>query len=72
MLKSYFLETLKSVLDSSILHYYYQPRNCKRISDNTFKKRYANHKRSFNINRYKDDMELSVEYWNLKAVNLQP
>ena len=47
----------------------YQPRNYKGISENTFKKRYANHKISFNINRYKNDKKLSVEYWNLKAGN---
>ena len=50
----------------------YQPRNYKEISENTFKKRYANHKRSFNINRYKNDTKLSVEYWNLKAGNSIP
>ena len=50
----------------------YQPRNYKEISENTFKKRYANHKRSFNINRYKNDTKLSVEYWNLKAGNSNP
>ena len=31
----------------------YQPRNYKGINKNTFKKRCVNHKRSFNINRYK-------------------
>ena len=50
----------------------YQPRNYKGISENTFKKRYANHKISFNINRYKNDTKLSVEYWNLKAGNSNP
>ena len=50
----------------------YQPRNYKGISENAFKKRYANHKRSFNINRYKNDTKLSVEYWNLKAGNSNP
>ena len=50
----------------------YQPRNYKRISENTFKKRYGNHKTSFNINRYKNDTGLSVEYWNLKAGNSNP
>ena len=50
----------------------YQPRNYKGISGNTFKKRYANHERSFNINRYKNDTKLSVEYWNLKAENSNP
>ena len=50
----------------------YQPRNYKEISENIFKKPYANHKRSFNINRYKNDTKLSVEYWNLKAGNSNP
>ena len=50
----------------------YQPRNYKRISGNTFKKRYANHKRSFNINRYKSDTKLSFDYWKLEAGNSNP
>ena len=49
----------------------YQPRNYKGISENTFKKRYANHKRSFNINRYKNDTKLSVEYWKLQETPTQ-
>ena len=32
----------------------------------TFKKRYANHKRSFNLIKSKNDTTLSIEYWNLK------
>ena len=50
----------------------YQPRNYKGISENTLKKRYADHKRSFSINRYKNDTKLSVEYRNLKARNSNP
>ena len=50
----------------------YQPRNYKEISENTFKKRYVNHKRLFNINSYKNDRILSAEYWNLKAGNFNP
>ena len=42
----------------------YQPRNYKEISKNTFKKRYTNHKRLFNINRYKNVMKLSIEYYS--------
>ena len=49
-----------------------QPRNCKGISENIFKKQYANHNRSFYINRYKNDTKLSVDYWNLKAKNSNP
>ena len=50
----------------------YQPRNYKEISENTFKKRCANHKRLFSISRYKSDTKLSVEYLNLKAGNSNP
>ena len=32
----------------------------------TFKKRYANHKKSFNLIRSKNGTILSIEYWNLK------
>ena len=49
-----------------------QPRNYKGISETTFKERYATHKRSFNMNRCINDMKLSVEYWNLKAGNVNP
>ena len=38
----------------------YQPRNYTGIIENTFKTRYANHERSFNINRYKNDTKISV------------
>lgn len=50
----------------------YIPRNHKEICENILKKRWANHKRSFNINRYKKDMKLSFHYWNLKAGNSKP
>ena len=39
----------------------YQTRNYKGISENKFKKRYANHKRSFSINRYKNNIKVSVK-----------
>ena len=44
----------------------YQPRNYKEITKNTFEKLYVNHKRSFKINMFRNDMELSpsVECWN--------
>ena len=45
----------------------YQPRNYKGISENTFKKRYANHKRSFNINRYKNDTKRGRFNGNVKT-----
>ena len=50
----------------------YEPRNYKGISENTFNKRYTNHKRSFNINRYINDTKPSVEYWKLKPGNSNP
>ena len=50
----------------------YQPRNYKGISENTFKKRYGNHKRAFNVNGYINNAKLSVEYWNLKTGNSNP
>ena len=49
--------------------YIFRPRNYKEISENTLSKRFADHKRSFNIIRYKNDTRLSVEYWNVKAGN---
>ena len=41
-------------------------------SEGTFKVRYANHKKSLNIERYKTDTELSKEYWRLKELNAEP
>jgi hypothetical protein len=42
------------------------------LSEGTFKKRYANHKKSFNHLRYENDTELSKEYWKLKTKNAEP
>ena len=36
------------------------------IAKTTFKKRYSNHKRSFNLPAYKHDTELSKEFWKIK------
>ena len=47
----------------------YQPRNHKGISENTFKKQYANQKRSFIINRYKSNKNRRV--LKLKSRKLQ-
>ena len=44
----------------------------KEITENAFKKRYQNHKRLFNINKYKNDIKLSIKYWNLKVWNTNP
>ena len=48
----------------------YQPRNYKTISENTLKKWYTNHKRSFNITKYKNDTKLSAK--KLKTGNSNP
>ena len=42
----------------------------KGICETTFKRRYANHNKSFNIPAYKNDTKLSTEYWVLKAKQL--
>ena len=39
------------------------------IAETTFKKRYSNHKRSFNLPAYKNDTELSKEFWKIKRRN---
>ena len=36
------------------------------ISETTFKKRCANHKKAFNIEKYKNDTALSKELWKIK------
>ena len=54
-------------LNSNKLNYdekYYKS-NC----ETTFKKRFVNHKKSFNNDQYKNEMELSKEVWNLKSSN---
>ena len=45
----------------------YKQKRYKGICETTFKKRYANHKRSFNLIKSKNDTTLSIEYWNLKV-----
>ena len=42
------------------------------MCETTFKKRYANHKRSFNLIKSKNDTTLSIEYWNLKQKQQAP
>ena len=34
--------------------------------ESTFKKRFSNHKKSFNLNEYKNETELSNEIWRIK------
>ena len=40
----------------------YKPKLCKRICETIFKKRYANYKKSFNVQKNKNDTKLSTEY----------
>ena len=35
-------------------------------AETTFKKRYSNHKGSFNLAAYKNDIELSKEFWKIE------
>ena len=44
----------------------------KGICETTFKKLYANHKKSFNLINSKNDTNLSVEYWTLKQKQQAP
>ena len=43
----------------------YKPKFYKGICESTFKKRYANHKKSFNVEKNKNDTKLPTEYWKL-------
>lgn len=42
------------------------------LTEGTFKKRYANHKKSFHHHKYKSDTELAKEFWKLKDNNQNP
>ena len=48
----------------------YKPKQYKGSCETSFKKRYSNHKKSFNVPLYKHDTKLSTEYWNLKMKQL--
>ena len=37
--------------------------------ETAYKKRFANHKKSFKNDQYKNETELSKELWNLKIIN---
>ena len=50
----------------------HKPNLYKGICKTTFKKRYANHKKSFNKEKNKSDTKLSTEYWNLANKKLHP
>ena len=47
----------------------YQQKRYKGICKITFKKHYANHKKSFNLIKSKNDTTLSIEYWTLNKDN---
>ena len=42
------------------------------VSETAFKLRYANHTKSFKIEKYKNDTELSKEVWKLKENGVNP
>ena len=42
------------------------------LCETSFKKRFVNHKKSFNHERYKNSTTLSTEFWRLKDANLNP
>ena len=42
------------------------------IAETTFKKRFSNHKKSFKIERYHKETELSKEVWDIKRRNFTP
>ena len=42
------------------------------ITEGTFKKRYANHKKSFNHPKYRNETELSKDFWRIKEKNEVP
>ena len=44
----------------------------KGICETTLEKRYANHKRSFNVSTYENDTKLCTEYWFFKTMRLNP
>ena len=52
----------------------YKPKLYKGSCETSFKKRYSNRKKSFNVPLYidKHDTKLSTEYWSLKTKQLNP
>ena len=64
-----------SILDQATIKYSdskYRQKRYKGICETTFKKRYANHKKSFSLIKSKNDTILSIEYWNLKQKQQPP
>ena len=41
-------------------------------AETTFKKRFANHKKSFNYEKYENNTELSKAFWKMKRMNKNP
>ena len=50
----------------------YKPKLYKGICETTFKKRYANHEKPFNVEKNKNDNKLSTEYWKMANNKLHP
>ena len=50
----------------------YKRKLYKGSCETSFKKRYSNHKKSFNMPFYKLDTKLSTEFWKLKMKQLNP
>ena len=42
------------------------------LCDSTFKKRFTNHKSTFNLERYRNSNTLSAEVWRIKDLNRLP
>ena len=42
------------------------------LAETTFKKRFSNHKKSFNHERYENETELSKQYWKFKRQKKKP
>ena len=50
----------------------YKEKRYKGLCETTFQKRYANHKKSFNLSKSKNDTILSIEYGDLKQKQQAP
>ena len=50
----------------------YKPKLYKGSCETSLKKRYSNHKKSFNVPLYKHDTKLSTQYRNLKTKQVNP
>ena len=50
----------------------FKQKRCKGICKTTFRRRYINHKKSFNLIKYKSESTLCIEYWTLKQKQRAP